>query len=350
MRLCIKDESFMQESGETNPTTPGHSPIAVQAVEWLMLRLDGGSWTSAEETAFQAWCKESPEHEREYREAETAYKLMSMPESLAEMQAEAIVNRSGGQVRRGMSKRRSWLAATAMTAALVVAGGYYLHQRDLYSTGVGEIREWVLSDGTRITLDAQSKVRCRITEASRKLAVESGGAIFKVGKDARPFEVTAGNVLVRDIGTTFDVHKRALDPHGAMDEEIEVSVAEGLVELTALTGPPAVPVRIAAGQQLVWLPDGRATEPSQIMPGVFGSWRQGRLIYRDRPLSQVVADLRRYHRREITLEDQGLADYKIRGTIQIHDLDRALEMLSRATPVKIVHASSNKIVIGRKQP
>ena len=77
-----------------------------------------------------------------------------------------------------------------------------------YSTGIGEQRTIQLVDGSTVELNARSRVKVRLTEHRRDVALIEGQALFRVAKDKqRPFVVRAGDAPVRAVGTEFEDRK-----------------------------------------------------------------------------------------------------------------------------------------------
>lgn len=287
--------------------------------------MDHATWTEADESALQQWRSESAENDLEFRQTEAALALMSTAESFFAMQPAHLLKKRKETLQRRTWKRRAWM--TGGGSALLVLLGYYVYQRDTYETGIGGSGQWTLEDGTKIFLDAGTRLRVSYNSAKRSILVKQGGAIFQVGDDPRPFEVQTRDVMIRDIGTTFDVHVRI--------EETEVSVSEGMVEVASAHSPLEGGVRVSAGEQIVWSPGGKKPAPIRTPAGAFGSWREGRLIYRDKPLAQVVSDLQRYHRGEIVIDDPSLGELKVRATLHPQDVSGALDALSQVLPLDV---------------
>ena len=65
----------------------------------------------------------------------------------------------------------------------------------------------MLSDGTKVYLNAASELKYPVQFDSKKRQVHlSGEAYFEVAKDeCRPFFVQAGDVRIRVLGTSFNV-------------------------------------------------------------------------------------------------------------------------------------------------
>ena len=164
-----------------------------------------------------------------------------------------------------------------------------------------------------------------------------GQAIFDVVHDARrPFVVEAGDRLVRDVGTQFDVRKRAGD--------LTVTVARGHVEV----GPEGStqPVLLGPGQRLEIGTVGPA-QLTAVDPAETFSWRAGRLVYRAQPLAEVVADLNRQFVEQTAIADPDLGKLPITGVIVLDNPRAVMTRLSLMLPIKAV-PSDKGLTLQRK--
>jgi transmembrane sensor len=121
-----------------------------------------------------------------------------------------------------------------------------------------------LSDGTRITLGAGSRLVPRASTADRlELSVERGRARFEVQPQrGRHFVVSAGALSVEVVGTAFSVAR------GAGGAEAEVAVEHGRVRVRA-PGLPGGERMLGAGDSLRWpAPDAaaEAAPPPAVQP------------------------------------------------------------------------------------
>ncbi|KAK6026218.1 sigma factor regulatory protein, FecR/PupR family, partial [Ostertagia ostertagi] len=168
-----------------------------------------------------AWLASSDAHRRAYRSVERVWTLTGELPSATPASAGGIVDLS--RVRR---KRRTWALAAAVLAACVALWTFpslKLRLQADHLTGVAELRELTLEDGSIVHLDADSAIAVRYDKGRREVALLAGQAFFKVvSAHDRPFVVTAGNVAVTVKGTAFDV--------GSSRDGVSVAVQSGTVE------------------------------------------------------------------------------------------------------------------------
>ena len=214
-----------------------------------------------------------------------------------------------------LAERRRWrpFAGAAMAAALVglIGTPFLLNQHDRYtvSTGPGEQRAMRLPDGTVIAMNGDTRVTLD-RKAPRLALLDDGEAAFSVVHDeAHPFVVESGGTQIQDVGTVFNVVRRA--------DATDVAVAQGSV----LYDPKGAGVMLTAGRTL-HDPDKGPIEIGDAPSEAIGAWRRGRLIYRDAPLGVVASDLARATGDRIAI-DPALATRSFTGTIELRGVDRA---------------------------
>jgi transmembrane sensor len=307
------------------------------AVDWLV-RLARPTASEADWLAFDAWLGSAPTHQIAY---DQALALWSDLEAAApELRAATVTPFPARAVARPNPGRR-WALAGGMAAAAAIALSVVPWTQmgaptTVYVTAKGERRSVTLADGSRIDLNAGSKVSVRLTRRERQVTMDDAEAVFDVAKDAsRPFVITAGDRTVRVVGTQFNVRHR--------DGRLAVTVARGLVEVAAL-GAQGELVRLPPGRRLDHDEGAPASQLSTARPEDVFSWRTGRLIYRDRPLAEVAADLNRQFSKPIQLADPATAALRFSGVLVLDDEDAVIRRLGVMAPIAST-SSKNGILL-----
>jgi transmembrane sensor len=197
-----------------------------------------------------------------------------------------------------------------------------------YSSGRGERLQVALPDGATVALNAQTRIAVRYSDHRRVVKLLEGEAFFDVRHDAaRPFVVETGVGEVRDVGTRFDVLEEGGD--------IAVTVQDGSVEITPRgRRPDIVPVRLNAGYAARVAEDGSVT----VVPAdaaAASAWREGKIVFEDRTLADVVRQLARYRERPIRLADERVARLRVSGVFSVDDTGALLRALPRLLPVVV---------------
>jgi len=210
----------------------------------------------------------------------------------------------------------------------------------VYRTATGQRLMVTLTDGSRLTLDTDSRVRIAYSDAERRLVLERGQALFEVAKhQRRPFVVTAGSQSVTAHGTAFDIR---LDP-GA----VRVALVEGLVSV-ASKGGHAKPVAMVPDDVLTASAGGVSLRH---VPGIalaLSSWSEGRLVFEDTTLRHAVAEMNRYGTPRIALADTQAGDVRISGSFRTGEIQPFLDALQMGFPVTVAR-SADGITIATKK-
>ncbi|MBN8888403.1 MAG: FecR domain-containing protein [Rudaea sp.] len=229
-------------------------------------------------------------------------------------------------------------SAFAATALLALAWHFALPPRQ---NAVGEqaivtaaqpLQTTQLPDGSSMELGAKTVVAVNYTERQRTLELNGGEAYFSVAPNkARPFVVAAGPVRVRAVGTAFNVRRAG--------DRVVVTVTHGKVDVyeagAADEHEPEHPVRVAAGGQIAWNGERKKPVIETVDPGVALAWREGRLEYAAEPLDAVIADLNRYSRISVVIEDESVKRLRFTGTVLTNATEEWLRALPGNFPVQL---------------
>lgn len=289
--------------------------IEEEAIGWV-IRLrdaDADGWE-----AFTAWLEADPVHLVAYEEAALADAEADALPPLPKPAAPAPSPIEFASPHRTARAPRRTFLGWAAAASIMLTGGYVAlglgGSGYSVETGAGERRMIALEDGSRIELNGGSKISLN-RERPRFAKLEQGEALFHVvHDDRRPFEVEAGNALLRDMGTVFNVV--------ADNGKLEVAVSEGAV----LYDPAGDATTLTPGMAL--RKEGAAPAAVQAIEShAIGSWREGRLVYSAAPISRIAADLSRNLGTTI-VADQGVSSRPFSGVILVGGTQR--EVLERS--------------------
>lgn len=320
----------------TDIETSGYAAADIDAaVEWLV-RLQGEAVGEQDWLAFDAWLTASPAHALAYDAALAFDQRLELHVREQAETAESAADRPAATVipfRR--PNRRVWLwstggavAAAAVVGAIAWTGGSLGARETTYVTGVGERRTIALEDGSRVELNAASRMTVRFERGARRVTLDDAQAFFDVAKDAkRPFLIQAGDTGVRVVGTQFDVRHR--------DGQVAVAVQRGVVEVRPRQAQGSAPFRLTAGQGIAHV-EGRSDDArvETVAVNEVTGWRQGRLVYRDRPLSEIAGDLNRLFPRPVKLADEQAANMRLSGVLIVDGQDAMVDRLSNLLPVR----------------
>jgi transmembrane sensor len=322
---------------------------AAQAARWF-LRLQYETAAAEDWLDFERWLAASPANAQAYARMEGVWDEL---DELSPQIRAALGPPPSAQPRRARRPdprtmtRRRWFAAAAASAA--GAGGLMLLRTGvepvsaapvLYEAPPGQVREVTLADGSRIRLNAGSRLSVQLARRERRVVMADAEATFDVAHDAkRPFLIQAGDRQVRVVGTEFNLRRR--------QGKLVLTVRRGLVEVGPDGGAPAPPTRVAPGQQLSHLEGSDESVLTRVDPNEAFGWTAGRLIYRDAPLSEVAADLGRRFGLEVRPADVATGETRFTGVLVLDDEAAVLQRLAALAPVE-VERNAGAVVLRRR--
>lgn len=145
-----------------------------------------------------------------------------------------------------------------------------------------------LVDGTWVTLGPKTKLRIPSNFGKVRDVYLQGEAMFEVeSSSTNPFVVHTSHTSVRVLGTVFNVRA-----HENLNR-VEVAVVSGRVSLTAPHNNASATL-VSADYVGTMYPNGEA-RVDRVSLEPYTEWVNNRLIYRNTPLREVVADLARWY-------------------------------------------------------
>lgn len=320
-----------------------------QARQWVV-RIDASPLSAEERKQLQQWLAEDPNHPRLLDE----HALLWATASRARFPAAGSAAEPAA--RRAVAPRWAWAAGALGSAAL--AGVLWLNMpwapsgdagRSMvatYKTAVGEPRPVPLPDGSRTELNAASTLRVAYSAERRRVVLERGEGLFEVAKDRhRPFEVVAGDTVVRAVGTRFLVQRHA-------DGRAEVTVYEGIVEVmragAAEARNGAQPLRLGVGQVAVSAE--RHVLLAQAEPLAMGrklAWQQGRIEFDRTPLAEALEEVNRYSAVPIRVGEAALHEMQVSGSFSTQDIPVFLRSLEQGFGLRAERSADGWVLLKR---
>lgn len=264
----------------------------------------------------------------------------------------------GGTRSRWLSGWTTALLATAAAVTVMITGQQIVWHRAAartvaaadttmreYRTARGQRATIVLLDGTRVVLGVDSRLRVSLPasgERGQRIAQLDGEALFEVAHDAAsPFVVHAGGAIARDIGTTFGVRAYQGEP-------VRVVVVDGSVSVGDST-PGAPRETVLGAHDLARIAPGNLEIERGIDPRPYVAWSEGRLVFRQAPLLDVVAQLDRAYDVHIALGDSALRDARVSATFDDRDgVDVVLRALAATLDATVQRRGQDVTIRARR--
>jgi len=230
--------------------------------------------------------------------------------------------------------RRAVLAGGSGLAATAGLGWWLRDPR--YATAIGEQRTIVLDDGSKVTINTDSVIRVAMSARARHIRLERGEAWFEVAHDpARPFSVAADKATITALGTSFSVRREG----GTQ----RIILAEGRVAVSS-----GAAARTLAPRECVEVRDGRVGPIRSVDIDAETAWRSGRLLFKDTPLGNAIAEVNRYARRPIRLDAPALRAVAVNGSFETGDVETFTAAIIALFPVKARSSDDGEIVLSAR--
>lgn len=288
-----------------------------QALAWVA-RLRSDTVGEVDRANFALWLAESADHRRAMDDALELWDDLGVVRHLPEAAFD-----------RPAANQSRWLAAGALAATLLLALVLWpmldpAPRSELLQTAYSEQRLVELEDGSRVLLNANSRLSVAYSDHQRLLTLLRGEAFFEVAHNPRrPFHVDTGSARVTAVGTAFNVRLER--------ESAAITVTEGVVRVSELA---AVGSRVPA-QELLRAAQGMVATPAGLQDAAVVNaqavlaWRRGELVAESMPLPRLLDELQRYHGLDVLVTDPDVAAMSVSGVFQLDEPEailRALEL------------------------
>ena len=180
-----------------------------------------------------------------------------------------------------------------------------------------------LADGTRVWLNAESRLRYPVAFTGKERKVEMEGEVyFEVAKNKeKPFIVTVNGVDIRVLGTSFNV--------SAYQEEVVTTLVEGKVQLKKGNEQ----VILSPNQQAIWSDD--EFRVKQVDARNFVLWKEGVFYFEDVDLETILDDMARWYNVNVFYMNPALKEMKFSVEIRRYgDINEILRRIEQTKRVK----------------
>jgi transmembrane sensor len=314
----------MNGSVSSSPLT---GAVRAEAAAWVA-RLHGSSRSAALEAGLRKWIEADARHARAFELATEAWEIAGG------------IRPTTGRTSVPRSFRRMAIAATVLLA-FVGALAWMGRGASPIATQVGEQRILTLDDGTRVSLNTDTRIVVEQDSTRRRVRLVNGEALFDVAKDPRrPFIVTAGDQDVIALGTSFVVRRES--------QKVTVTLMEGRVTVTPveLTESRHPETFLEPGQRVTFA----AHEPPSLdEPSIeqVTAWRRGEVILDSTRLSDAAEEMNRYSDIKLVVEDPAVAGIPVSGIFRAGDSLQFARALGETYQLD-VQETARRIVLSSK--
>lgn len=319
-----------------------YEQVELEAVAWIT-RMNGRP-SRRERTDFKAWLNRDPLHLQVFDRVHAMWSSTSVSGLDVAREHDAQLSRHLDTLQR-LRKRKRAVAATGIVVvcfAMLLGGAWmWLERPNLfqdmaadYATGRGERRTVVLEDGSSVLMDADSALDVDLSDTQRTVHLIRGNAYFDVSHSQIPFVVTAENGQSRVLGTAFDI--------AIGDDDVSVTLERGSLRVSA--GSEHGSVILKPGETVSYdaanVGNVRQADLDATM-----AWHEGRFVFNDMPLIDVLNTIGRYRSGRIVVIGQQLGQRRVSGSFSLDDPDAALAAVQSTVGFRVDKVAGALVVV-----
>lgn len=262
-----------------------------------------------------------------------------------------VVRKQAGHPVNEMPRRLSGRSAfhralypiAASLLAIVIFAGYHIVQKNSgvnliqgltlikEKTTKGKQRQITLGDGTQVWLNAKSELRYPkdfLGKENREVFLD-GEAFFNVSENReKPFIVHTSGLAIEVLGTAFNVRSYAEDP------VVETTLVSGKVSIASPAEDSIHHVTLLPNQQALFSKDSKqiALEES-VNTEDYTGWKNGLMIFDNKPFSYIKETLERWYDVTITMEDKKSLSCTFSAKFKDKSLQEVLEIFKNTESI-----------------
>lgn len=302
--------------------TGAHQRAEEAAAEWRV-RLDDDA-SVENRTGFERWLSADAGHVAAFQRVDALWAGLSVAAP------------------RYRARRRVRQGGAVLGFGLAIFGATLFLRDPAYQTGRGERETVVLEDGSRLTLNTDSRVVIDYDQDVRHVSLTRGEVFFDVAHNAqRPFIVRVNDESVRVLGTSFVVRRDGPDMQVALVSG-SVVVAEG-----GDAGLAAAPVTLVPGERVRHEGERAAVIDRPKLDNLL-AWRRGELVLDRTVVASAVSEMNRYSHLRIIVADPTAARARITGVFKTGETEAFARTLARLYGLKIERRSDALVLSARQ--
>lgn len=216
-------------------------------------------------------------------------------------------------------------ALTYEDGTTVLGGGKVpiaAHELLTASTAKGQTYTFVLPDGTKVWLNAASRLTfpSRFGDDRREVTLEGEGYFVIKHEEGRHFYVRSKGQVVEDLGTAFNIRAYADDVAPA------TTLTEGVARVNNTNLRP--------GQQALQQKGGKILIQEADLDQVL-AWREGTFVFRGETLEEVFRSVSRWYNVDVVFANEQTRYITVGGTIsRSRHIHAVLDLMERTGKVK----------------
>jgi ferric-dicitrate binding protein FerR (iron transport regulator) len=309
----------------------------------LVVKYLSGNCSESEKVQVEQWLAVSVQNRKKFEKLKLVWTLSSAKNFAEPLNIESALEKVHDRIEKfdqpqQFIQRRPSLFSTYGRKAAAVAAIFLIGVFSIYlihsnadpeiitvDAGSSKTQTIVLPDGTKVFLNADARISYpeTFTDSERRIEFE-GEAFFEVSKDiAKPFIITATNIGVEVLGTSFNL--KAI----SSKNDYQLDLKSGKVLLYSIN--PETKTKL---EQIVLLSGERGSLSNSAYTLLkekninenYLAWHTGLLVFENASLSEVVKALQQTYHVDISL-DPALNNLKLTARFPNQKIESILETL-----------------------
>ncbi len=210
--------------------------------------------------------------------------------------------------------------------------------------GKGEEYQLVLSDGTRVWLNSETRLKFPVQfSKNRREVILEGEAFFEVTKNPNaPFVVKTGPMDIEVLGTSFNV--------SAYKDEasIQTTLVEGKVKVSSNYGQTLEQI-LKPNEQAVFSKSNNQFEIIEVNAALYSCWREGVFVFDEENLDDILRKLSRWYDINVFFQSEEVRSYQFSGKLpRFKNCNELLDMIEKTTDVEFTMKENRTVIVNKK--
>jgi ferric-dicitrate binding protein FerR (iron transport regulator) len=313
----------------------------------LIAKVLSGDASKEEIALVEAWKNESAENNEYFELSKKLFSVINDVKIEYNVNTAAAWNkldeRISGEAKVIPLFKRTTLMRVAASLLLLVALGFLIkfiiNPKEVQSIQYAALNKTVLDtlpDGSKVFINKNSEISYVADKNVRRVKLK-GEAFFEVvHNEKQPFEIVINDVVIKDIGTAFNV--KALPGNNT----IEVVVESGEVQFYTTTDSG---LNLTKGQKAIY-----NITTKQFVKGVLepaenvASYRSRIFSFSDTPLGEVIKQINNVYDVNIDLDNEQLANKELSVEFNNEPVDVVISIIAETLDLEIEKRDSSVIL------
>ncbi|WP_411274963.1 FecR family protein [Daejeonella sp.] len=335
--------------------------MSLNDINGLLKRYLDGKCSAEESRLVEIWLEENGEENDEWKHMNDTARKQWLSYLYGDVQKSIQLKEEDKKIVNisPASGLRVWKLMTSIAAAFVIICGLYVAWPTLQdqinpvtyhelkaASGIRKL--FVLDDGTRLWLNSGSSLKypSRFNGKKREVYLQ-GEAYFEVAHNAEtPFIVYAGKLITRVLGTSFNIKAYKDDP------DVKITLFTGKVEVIRKSNnKERSKLILLPNQEATYRKDAGSLSKTTVNNSIIdyhSAWKDGKLIFDETPVSEVLKRLSLAYDVKFILADEKINGCTITGAFNVNqNIEEILKSISISMDGKFVREANEFTLTGQ---